>query len=98
MTEATNTTAEADIVRTLLDFCEMGTEGSRADPLIEVMHGVAKQAADRIKELERSQLRLVRAARGLMPCYNFYDMPEDDSQRWQQLADAVLCSGVSKDD
>lgn len=47
-----------------------------------------------IERLRRSELRLVRAARGLMPWYNFYDMAEDDSQRWQQLADAVMCSGV----
>jgi hypothetical protein len=50
-------------------------------------------AAEEIERLRKSQLEFVRAADDLLRRYNLYDMPEDDSRAWQQLADACLRSG-----
>lgn len=47
-----------------------------------------------IETLRRSELRLVRAARSLLANYDYCNMPEDESQRWLQLSDACLRSGL----
>ena len=52
----------ASLVATLRDFGEMPTEGGAADPLIEVMNSLARQAVEQIAE---AQSRITRAIAAL---------------------------------
>ena len=52
MTQPNQTTQDA-LIRALRDFGEMPLEGGDSDPLIEVMNGLAHQAASEIERLQR---------------------------------------------
>jgi len=48
----------SDLVKSLREFAELPFEGSDADPLIEVMHGLASEAADALETLVKENERL----------------------------------------
>lgn len=66
----------------LLDFCEMGLDGGAPDPLIEVMHSMARQAAAEIASL-RADVEGLRAERDERLT------PEQVDQRDRIIADAA---------
>jgi len=81
--DAKSPATDTDIVRDLRDFGEMGLEGGAADPLIDVMHSVATQAADEIDRLREDCAEAYQAVGFLANCLGYWEMAADDPRQAQ---------------
>jgi len=86
MTEQTN------IIQRLREFAEMPLEGGDIDPVIEVMHGVAREAAAEIERLRGERLTIEVRQQDWMPGFAAY---LDDGRQINGSAHVLLNIGAS---